>query len=64
VTTANPVSLKLRTLLEKLTLDLAAAERRVAEVASVLGTATGSGPDRGGVAIHDHARTSTQGSHP
>ena len=30
MTTANPVSLKLRALLEKLTLDLAAAERRVA----------------------------------
>ena len=52
----NPVSLKLRALLEKLTLDLAAAERRAAEVASVLGTATGPGPDRGGVAIH-HRQT-------
>jgi hypothetical protein len=66
VTTANPVSLKLRTLLEKLTLDLAAAERRVAEVASVLSAATGPGPDRGGVAIAavalDHYYTSIESS--
>jgi hypothetical protein len=66
VAAANPVSLKLRALLEKLTLDLAAAERRVAEVASVLGTTTGPGPDRGGVAITavalDHYYTSIESS--
>ena len=49
--TANPVTLKLRALLEKLTLDLAAAERRAAEVAGVLSASTGHDPDRGGVAI-------------
>lgn len=63
---ANPVSLKLRALLEKLALDLAAAERRAAEVASVLGAATGPGPDRGGVAIAavalDHYYTSIESS--
>lgn len=66
MTTANPVSLKLRALLEKLTLDLAAAQRRVAEVASVLGTATSPGLDRGGVAIVavalDHYYTSIESS--
>lgn len=56
----------MRALLEKLTLDLAAAERRAAEVASVLGTATCSDPDRGGVAIAavalDHYYTSIESS--
>ena len=46
--------------------DRPAAERRGAEVASVLGTATGSGPDRGGVAIAavalDHYYTSIESS--
>lgn len=47
-------------------LDLAAAERRAAEVAGVLGTATGPGQDRGGVAIAavalDHYYTSIESS--
>ena len=48
---ANPVTLKLRALLEKLTLDLAAAERQAAEVAGVLRTSRRHDPDRCGVAI-------------
>jgi len=41
----------LRALLEKLDLDLAAADRRAAEVADVLRAFPGTDPDRGGVAI-------------
>ncbi|HJX53970.1 MAG TPA: hypothetical protein VJ801_14485 [Polyangia bacterium] len=63
---ANPVTLKLRALLEKLTLDLAAAEGRAAEVAGVLSTSRGHDPDRGGVAITavalDHYYTSIESS--
>jgi hypothetical protein len=41
----------LRALLEKLALDLAAADRRAAEVAEVLRASGGGDPDRGGIAI-------------
>jgi hypothetical protein len=50
---ANPNRLErdLRALLDKLALDLAAADRRVAEVAEVLRASADADPDRGGVAI-------------
>lgn len=48
---ANRLERALRALLEKLTLDLAAADRRAVEVADVLRVSSGGDPDRGGVAI-------------
>lgn len=48
---ADRLERALRALLEKLDLDLAAADRRAAEVAAVLGAFPGTDPDRGGVAI-------------
>jgi len=63
---ANRLERALRALLEKLTLDLAAAERRAAEVADVLRVSSGVDPDRGGVAIAavalDHYYTSIEAS--
>lgn len=56
----------LRALLEKLTLDLAAADRRADEVADVLRASSGTDPDRGGVAIAavaiDHYYSSIEAS--
>ena len=53
-------------LLEKLTLDFSAADRRAAEVADVLRAASGTDPDRGGVAIVavalDHCYSSIEAS--
>jgi hypothetical protein len=63
---ADRLERALRALLEKLVLDLAAADRRAAEVADVLHAFPGIDPDRGGVAIvavaMDHYYSSVEAS--
>ena len=66
MTTLSPLAQRLRTLLDKLALDQAAADRNAAEVADILRVSGETGPDRGGVALTaialDHYYTALESS--